>query len=87
MGSRNSIKVYNTLFKIRKGFLEKPIVAFTNITVFILNFYMTKPVWSHVLASSAFEEAHIVSCHETRLQISACKANSPPTELSLPNHT
>ena len=39
----------------RKRFSEKPIVAFTNSTVFILDFYiyMTKPVWSHVLASSA----------------------------------
>ena len=34
----------------RKRFSEKPIVAFTNSTVFILDFYiyMTKPVWSHV---------------------------------------
>ena len=39
----------------RKRFSEKTIVAFTNSTVFILDFYiqMTKPVWSHVLASSA----------------------------------
>ena len=37
----------------RKRFSEKPIVAFTSSTVFMLNFYMTKPVWSHVLALSA----------------------------------
>ena len=49
---------------------------------------MTKPVWSHVLALSArtLKKAHIVSCQgpepEPRLQISSCKANSSPTELS-----
>ena len=39
----------------RKRFSEKSIVAFTNSTVFILDFYiyMAKPVWSHVLALSA----------------------------------
>ena len=43
------------LFPTRKGFSEKPIVAFTNSTVFILDFYiyMTKSIWSHVLALSA----------------------------------
>ena len=47
------------------------------------------PVWSHALALSAWtlKQAHVVSCQETRLQISACKANSSPTELPLPNHT
>ena len=34
----------------RKRFSEKPIVTFTNSTVFILDFYMTEPVWFHVLA-------------------------------------
>ena len=38
---------------------------------------MTKPVCSHVLAF----KAQIDSCHETRLQISAYKANSSLTEL------
>ena len=35
---------------------------------------MTKPLWSHVLTSSALtlKQAHIVSCQETRLQITAC---------------
>ena len=33
--------------QLEKGFQKKPIVAFTNSTVFI------KPVWSHVLALSA----------------------------------
>ena len=37
----------------RKRFSEKPIVAFTSSTVFMKDFYMTKPVWSHVLALSA----------------------------------
>ena len=32
----------NIYFNLEKGFSEKPIVAFTNSTVFIL--YMTKPV-------------------------------------------
>ena len=42
-------------FITRKRFSEKPTVAFTNSTVFILDFYiyMTKPVWFHVLALSA----------------------------------
>ena len=53
----------------RKRFSEKKtIVAFTNSTVFILDFYinMTKPVWSHVLALSAcnLKKAHIVSYQE-----------------------
>ena len=54
---------------------------------------MTKLVWSHVLALSAWNlmKAHTVSCQgpepEPRLQISACKANSSPTELSLPKHS
>ena len=45
------------IFVTRKRFSEKPVVAFTNSTVFILHvdfcIYMTKPVWSHVLALSA----------------------------------
>ena len=32
---------------------KKTIVALTNSTVFILDFYITKPVWSHVLPLSA----------------------------------
>ena len=36
---------------------------------------MTKPVWSHILALSAWKP-------EPRLQKPACKANSSPTELS-----
>ena len=48
----------------RKRFSEKPIVAFANCTVFIQDIYLTKPVWSHVLASSAWtlKKTHIVSC-------------------------
>ena len=42
--------------KTRKRFSEKPVVAFTNSTVFTMSYYasicMTKPVWSHVLALS-----------------------------------
>ena len=45
-----------------------------------------KPVCSHVLASSAWtlKQAHnyIATCQETRLQLSACKVNSSPTELT-----
>ena len=37
----------------RKTFSEKPIVAFTDSTVFILDFYMLLNLWYHVLASSA----------------------------------
>ena len=40
-----------------KRFSEKPIVAFTNSTEFILDFYiyiMTKPVWPYTLALSAW---------------------------------
>ena len=37
-------------FVTRKRFSEKPIVEFTNRTVFVLDLYITKPVWSHVLA-------------------------------------
>ena len=50
---------------------------------------MTNPVWSHVLALSAwtFKKAHnIARKPESRLQISACKANSSPTQVSFPNH-
>ena len=36
--------------RTRKRFSEKPIVAFTNSTVFIKDLYMTNPVWSHGLA-------------------------------------
>ena len=52
---------------------------------------MTKPVWSHVLAFSAWTLKKLIQSvarkPETRLQISACKANSALTEPSLPNHT
>ena len=41
---------------------------------------MTKPGWSHVLALSALSARK----PQPRLQIFACKANSSPTELSLP---
>ena len=34
----------------RKRFSEKPIVAFTNSTVFIKDLYITNPVWTHGLA-------------------------------------
>ena len=52
---------------------------------------MTKPVWSHVLALHAldFKESSLWSITrkpQTRLQIPACKANSSPTQLYLPNH-
>ena len=43
--------------KLEKGFQKKTIVALTNNTVFILDFYIyiniTMPVWSHVSALSA----------------------------------
>ena len=59
-----TVSIINT----RKRFSEKLIVAFTNSTVFILDFYinMTKPVWSHVLGMSAWtlKKAHIISCQE-----------------------
>ena len=52
---------------------------------------VTNPVWSHVLALSAWTlkkaDILVVTCQESKLQISACKANSSLTELSLPNHT
>ena len=55
---------------------------------------MTKPVWAHLLALSAwtFEESSYSQYQKNiiikpRLQIFACKANSSPTELFLPNHT
>ena len=55
--SSSSVSVHNyyTVPNItRKRFLEKPVVAFKNSTVFILDFlYMTNPVRSHVLASNA----------------------------------
>ena len=42
-------------FKTRKRFSEKPIVAFTNSTIFILDLYiMTKPVWFYGIAFSAW---------------------------------
>ena len=46
----------------RKTFSEKPIVAFTNSTVFLLDFYILLSLWCHVLALSAwtFKKAHIV---------------------------
>ena len=54
-------------------FSEKPIVAFTNNTVFILDFYIyiTKSVSSHVLALSprTLNKAHTVSCQEASAQI------------------
>ena len=51
-------------------FSEKLTVAFTSSTVFIID-YITKPVWSHVVASSArtLNKAHIVSCQEASAQI------------------
>ena len=54
---------------------------------------MTKPVWSHVLALSAWtwRKAHTVSCQEASaqitVQISACKKNSSSLELYLHQHT
>ena len=46
----------------RKRFSEKPIVAFTNSTVFILGLCMTKPVCSYILALSDWnlKQAHII---------------------------
>ena len=50
-----SLLVLIKAIKSRKGFSEKPIVMFTNSTVFIKRLlYLTKPVWSHVLALSAW---------------------------------
>ena len=50
----NKCRLVRLTRKTRKRFSEKPIVAFTNSTVFILDFYiMTKPVWFHVFAWSA----------------------------------
>ena len=55
-------------YKTRKRFSEKPIVAFTNSTVFILDFYiyMANPFCSHVLALGAWtlKKALILSCQE-----------------------
>ena len=63
-------------------FSEKPIVAFTNSTVFMLDFY-TKPLVScFILALSAWtlKKADIVSRQDASEQItkliSACKKNS-----------
>ena len=53
MSDFDSSKLEVKLYKTSKRFLKKPIVAFTNSTVFTLDFYnMTKHVWSHVLALS-----------------------------------
>ena len=59
--------IYN--FKLENGF-QKTIIAFTNSTV--INFFITKPVWSHDLALSAWT----LNKHQSRLKISACKSNS-----------
>ena len=65
--------------RYRKRFSEKPIVAFTNSTVLIL--------WSRVLALSAWALNKASRKPQPRLQISACKAKSSVTELSLLSHT
>ena len=44
--------------KTRKRFSEKTIVAFTNSTVFMLDFYMNKPVWSQFWASGALKRLY-----------------------------
>ena len=57
---------------------------------------MTTPVWSHFglkcvdFEESSYDQLHILPVArkpEPRLQISACKTNSSPTELFLPNHS
>ena len=56
----------------RKSFLEKPVVVFTNSTVLLyITLYITKPVWSLVLALSAMtlKKAHIASCQKASAQI------------------
>ena len=57
--------------KTRKRFSEKPIVVFTNSTVFILDFYILLSLWSHVLAWSSLilKKGHIVSCQEDSVEI------------------
>ena len=51
----------------RKRFSEKPIFAFTNSTVFVLDFLTTKPVWSHVLDLRFWTSR--VSCQEASAKI------------------
>ena len=67
--------------QLEKRFSEKTIVAFTNNTLFILDFYiyMTKPVWSHVLALSAWtlkKAHHLPGNLSPKLQKPVCKTNS-----------
>ena len=78
----NAFQIYTIVPQITgKRFSEKPIVTFTNNTVFILDLLsITKPVWSHVLALSArtLKKAHTVSCQEASAQITnACKDAIP----------
>ena len=73
--------------KTRKRYSEKPIVAVTNSTVFILDLYITKTVWSHVLALSAWtlKKAHIVSCQKASAQITnICMQGKFLTDCALP---
>ena len=55
----------------RKSFSEKPRVAFTNITVFVLDFYILLSLWSQVLALRdwTLKKAEEVSCQEASAQI------------------
>ena len=60
------------LNKTRKRFSEKPIVALTKSTVFILDFILVLlSLWFHVLALNAWtlKKAHRVSCQEASAQI------------------
>ena len=80
----------------RKRFSEKPIVAFANSIVFILGFslslslslyiyiYVTKPVWSQVLALSAWnlKQGHITRQQIFRLSV-ACQTIPIIYDISL----
>ena len=77
----------------RKRFLEKTIAAFTDSTIFVLDFivyYKACLVSRFGLETLDLEEnsySQFARKSSPRLQISARKANNSPTELSFPNHT
>ena len=73
----------------RKRFSEKPIVAFTNSRVFILDFYILLSLWSPVLGLSAWtlKKAHIVSCQEASEQITNICMQKFLTNWTLPPKT
>ena len=74
----DKINTHIALFKkyTIKRFSEKSIVVFTNSAVsYYTSIYMTKIVWSHLLALRAWTLKKARK-PEPRLQKSACKANS-----------